>query len=130
MSGDNSRKEYDEPTAMRAALMQRGIPDDAITLDYAGLRTLDSVARARSVFGQHRVAIVSDDFHVPRALFLAKHEGIEAVGFAGRPVPQEFSRTTRVREVAARIAAWLDVFIFHTEPKFEGPPVAIRITRS
>lgn len=130
VSGDNSRKEYDEPTAMRAALMQRGIPENAITLDYAGFRTLDSVARARSVFGQSRLTIVSDDFHVPRALFLARHRGIDAIGFASPAVRQEWSRKTRLREIAARVAAWLDVFVLRTEPKFEGPPVAIRITHA
>lgn len=130
MSGDNSRKAYDEPTAMRAALDRRGVPDRAITLDYAGFRTLDSVARARSVFGQNRVTIVSDDFHVPRALFLARSQGLDAIGFTSTPVPIGLSRKTRAREVAARVRAWLDVFVFHTSPKFEGPAIALRITRS
>ena len=130
VSGDNSRREYDEPTAMRDALAKRGVPVSAITLDYAGFRTLDSVARARSVFGQDRVTIVSDDFHMPRALFLAKSRGVEAIGFTSAPVPLDQSRKTRLREVAARIAAWVDVFVLRTAPKFEGPPEAIQITRS
>ena len=69
VSGDNGRREYDEPTAMQSALPARGIPESAITLDYAGFRTLDSVVRARAVFGQTKLTIVTDDFHLPRALF-------------------------------------------------------------
>ena len=129
LSGDNSRRQYDEPTAMREALIARGVPESAMTLDYAGFRTLDSVVRSRAVFGQSRITIVSDDFHLPRALFLAQAHGIEAVGFASQHVPDEWSRKTHVREIAARCAAWLDVVVLRTGPKFYGPPVPIRIAQ-
>jgi SanA protein len=129
ISGDNGRREYDEPTAMRNALIARGIPERAITLDYAGFRTLDSVVRARAVFGQTKLTIVTDDFHLPRALFLARAAGVDAVGVVSPRVPNQWSRKTRAREIAARIAAWLDVSVLHTKPKFFGPKVPIEIAR-
>jgi SanA protein len=129
VSGDNGRREYDEPTAMRSALVARGIPASAITLDFAGFRTLDSVVRARAVFGQTKLTIVTDDFHLPRALFLAKAAGLDAVGVVSQRVPNQWSRKTRAREIAARIAAWLDVSLLHTKPKFFGPKVPIEIAR-
>jgi SanA protein len=125
VSGDNGRKTYDEPTAMRDSLIKRGVPERAITLDYAGFRTLDSVVRARAVFGQTKVTIVTDDFHIARSLFLARANGIEAIGFVSARVPEEWSKKTRLREVAARVAAWLDVSVLHTKPKFYGPRVPI-----
>ena len=130
VSGDNSRKTYDEPTAMRDALVARGVPAEAVTLDYAGFRTLDTMARAFAVFGQREVTVVTDDFHLPRTLFLAEAHGMDAIGFGGKPVPLQWSKKTRTREVASRIAAWLDVHILHTKPKFFGPPVAVPNTAS
>ncbi len=129
LSGDNSRKEYDEPTAMRDALIARGVPKNAITLDYAGFRTLDSVVRARDVFGQSRVTIVTDDFHLARSLFLARSSGLDAVGFSGANVPLKWSKKTRMREVAARVGAWIDVNVLHTKPKFAGPRIVVEIAR-
>ena len=81
LSGDHGRVEYNEPAAMRRALYARGVPCEATVLDYAGFRTLDSMARARAVFGQRKVTIISQEFHNHRALFLARHFGIEAVAF-------------------------------------------------
>jgi SanA protein len=127
VSGDNSRKTYDEPSAMRDALIARGVPESAITLDYAGFRTLDTMARARAVFGQRRVTVITDDFHLPRSLFLARAHGLDAVGYSARPVPWTWSKKTRCREVVSRVKAWLDVYVLKTNPKFYGPPVHIDI---
>ena len=127
VSGDNGRKGYDEPTAMRDALVSRAVPPAAITLDYAGFRTLDTMARATAVFGQRKVTIITDDFHLPRSLFLADAHGLDAIGFGGKPVPLQWSKKTRIREIASRIAAWLDVYALHTKPKFFGPPVAVPV---
>ena len=125
LSGDNSRRTYDEPTAMRAALEKRGVPPEATTLDYAGFRTLDTMARARAVFGQRAVLVITDDFHLPRSLFLAEAHGLDAVGFGGEPVPFRWSKKTRARETVSRAMAWLDVYVLHTRPRFFGPPVAL-----
>jgi SanA protein len=79
-SGDRRGAGYDEPTAMRAGLIARGVPAQAIYRDFAGVRTRDSVLRAHSVFGQQRLIIVSQGFHAARAVFLARREGVEAWG--------------------------------------------------
>ncbi len=123
LSGDNSRESYDEPTAMREALVKRGVPAEATTLDFAGFRTLDTMARAHAVFGQRSVIIITDDFHLPRSLFLAEAHGLDAVGFGGEPVPFRWSKKTRAREIISRSMAWVDIYVLHTQPKFFGPPV-------
>jgi len=122
-----SRKEYDEPTWMREALIARGVPESAITLDYAGFRTLDSMARAKAVFGLQRCTIVTDDFHQARAIFLARAHGLDAVGFQSKPVPLRWSARTRTRELVSRAAACLDVYVLRTKPRFYGPRVEIRV---
>lgn len=116
-SGDNREKNYDEPRTMQRALVERGVPEEAILLDEAGLRTLDSVVRCREVFGFDRIIIVSQAFHVPRALFLARHHGIDAVGYCARDVPFRHGYRTEVREWLARCKAILDVYILHTRPR-------------
>jgi SanA protein len=128
VSGDNGRRTYDEPSAMRDALIAQGVPAKSITLDYAGFRTLDSMARAHAVFGLTRCTIVSDDFHLPRSIYLAQAHGIDAVGFASRPVPWKWAKKTRIREIASRVAAWIDVSILRTKPKFYGPKVEIPVS--
>ena len=73
VSGNNHVKEYDEPGCMRDALIRKGVPSSAIVLDYAGFRTLDSVVRAKEVFGQEKITIISQRFHNERAIYLAEH---------------------------------------------------------
>ena len=128
VSGDNSTKNYDEPTWMRDALIGLGVPASAITLDYAGFRTLDTMARARAVFGLKKVTVVTDDFHQPRALFLAHAHGLDAVGFPSEHVPEAWSKTTRTREIGSRVKACLDVYVLRKKPKFSGPPVTIDLS--
>lgn len=126
VSGDNGTMEYDEPTAMREDLAALGVPRNVITCDYAGFRTLDSVVRAKEVFGLDRVVVVSQDFHAERAVFLAGASGVDAVGFAARtPSTRRTRWKNRAREVLARTLAVWDVVV-GTEPKFLGPPVEVR----
>lgn len=125
VSGDNGTKEYDEPTAMKEALVARGVPEAAIYCDFAGFRTLDSVVRAKSIFGQSRFIIVSQHFHNERAIFLARERGLDAVGFDAADVSRSFAPTTYLREYLARVQAVLDVTLLQTRPKFDGPPVMI-----
>jgi SanA protein len=120
VSGDNHRKGYDEPTAMRDALVARGIPQTAITLDYAGFRTLDSVARGRHVFGLRSATIVTDRFHQPRALFLARAHGLQAVGYCSPDIPFRWAKKTLIREIGSRVKACLDVYVLRTKPRFYG----------
>ena len=75
VSGDNRRMNYNEPVEMRKALIAHGIPDSVIVMDFAGIRTLDSVIRAKKVFGQDRFTIISQRFHNERALYIAGRNG-------------------------------------------------------
>lgn len=127
LSGDNHRVGYDEPTDMKESLLARGVPAEAMTLDYAGFRTLDSVVRAREVFGRAKLTIITDDFHTHRAVFLAQHKGIEAVAFSAAKVEMSRSVRSRVREVAARVKAVADLYVWHTKPKFLGDKIEILI---
>jgi SanA protein len=128
VSGDNGIKQYDEPTNMKEALMELDVPENAITLDYAGFRTLDSVVRAKEVFGQNKLTIVTDEFHSHRSVFLAKYAGVDAVGFCSKKVPFKYSPNTYMREYFARVKAVLDLFI-GKQPKFLGPRVEIKINK-
>lgn len=125
LSGDNRTASNDEPTDMRRALAEHGVPESATTLDYAGFRTLDSVARAEAVFGVKMLTIVTDDFHAPRAVLLARHFGIEAQAFCSKPVPGRWSKKTRIREIGARCKALLDLYILRTQPHFLGERVLL-----
>jgi len=124
VSGDNSRPDYDEPTAMRAGLIERGVPAEAIYRDFAGFRTWDSVVRVEEVFGQSRVIIVSQRFHLSRAIFLARQQGIEAWGFEARDVTRAYSIVTILRRYPSALRAYFDVW-FDTPPKYTGPRIAI-----
>ena len=124
LSGDNSTKSYNEPEDMKQALIERGVPAADITCDYAGFRTLDSIVRAREVFDVTRCVIISDDFHLARALWLADCHGIIATAYHGDPVTWKSSGKSRVREWLARVKAVADE-ITGTDPKFGGPKVPL-----
>jgi len=122
VSGDNHVATYDEPTDMRAALMAAGVPASAITCDYAGFRTLDSVVRAKNVFGLSQCTIISEDFHCPRALWIAQLHGLDAIAFAAPDVSlKSWSLRAGVREQFARAWCAMDLYVLHRQPHFAGP---------
>ncbi|MCB9173456.1 MAG: YdcF family protein [Flavobacteriales bacterium] len=127
VSGDNSLFEYNEPREMRRALVREGIPIEAITLDFAGFRTLDSVVRCKEVFGQNNFIIISQEFHVARALFIAKKFNISAIGYAAQSPPQSYSFKTNFREFFARTRAVIDLYVLNTQPKFLGSNETINL---
>jgi SanA protein len=127
VSGDNSRKDYDEPGAMRDALVAAGVPRDRIWCDYAGLRTLDSVVRAQRIFGQHEFVVVSQRFHNERAVFLGRRLGLKVHGFNAADVPVASAPSTYLREALARVKAVLDVTVLGTQPRHGGPPVQMAL---
>lgn len=127
VSGDNRRKDYDEPGAMREALAAAGVPRDRIWCDYAGLRTLDSVFRARRIFGQDEFIVVSQRFHNERAVFLGRRLGLKVHGFNAADVPVAAAPTTYLREALARVKAVLDATVLGTQPRHGGPPVEISL---
>lgn len=125
VSGDNRSPNYNEPKDMQHALMQKGVPKEAIILDYAGIHTLDSVIRCKKVFGQDCCIIVSQDFHVARALFIANHSQMQCIGFTAKDVPLQYDYKTHIREYFACAKAVLAMYVFHTQPKYLGSPVII-----
>jgi SanA protein len=129
VSGDNHIKSYDEPTDMRDALVAAGVPANAITCDYAGFRTLDSVMRAQSVFGLTNFLIVTEEFHCPRAVWIARRHGLEAVAFAAPDVPMaSWSVRVKAREYLARVLCAADLYLLNRSPKFPGPPEPILLS--
>jgi SanA protein len=120
VSGDNRSKFYNEPVEMRKALINRGVPVSAITLDFAGLRTLDSVVRSKEVFGQDKIIIITQPFHSYRALFISEYYKIDAVAVVASDPDLEVSFKVRIREYFARTKAVLDLYILKTAPRFLG----------
>lgn len=119
VSGYRDSQYYDETRDMIAKLKSAGVPADAIIADNEGARTLDSVARAKSVFGYDRFVIVSDDFHVARALFLADRLGLTAIAMKSARVEIENSSRVRVREYFARVKAVMDIYLWNSEVEKE-----------
>ncbi len=120
LSGDNRTMSYNEPWEMRKALLKEGVPDSVITLDYAGLRTLDSIVRSKEVFGQDTITIITQPFHSYRALFISQYYKIEAVAMLAEEPGLDESLKVRIREYLARTKAVLDLYIFKTSPKHLG----------
>ncbi|MEI8201639.1 MAG: ElyC/SanA/YdcF family protein [Bacteroidota bacterium] len=125
ISGDNSHQSYDEPAMMKAELLKAGVPDSAIYLDYAGFRTFDSMIRAKMVFGQNRFTIISQKFHNERAVYIARHYDMDAIGFNAQEVTAFSGFKTKVREKIARVKLFID-FLFDKQPKFLGKPIEIK----
>lgn len=121
VSGDNRSMQYNEPKKMKKALIERGVPAEKIVCDYAGLRTLDSVIRARTIFGVQKCLMISQLFQNERAIYIAKAHGIEAMGFNAKDVTGPGGRKTKWREFAARMMMWLDIHALHTQPRHGGP---------
>lgn len=124
VSGDNSTESYNEPRAMRRALIERGVPSERIVMDFAGFRTLDSVVRAKEVFLQNEIIFISQSFQNERAIFIGLDRGIDVIGFNAKDVTGPLARKTYYREYLARLLAVYDVVV-NTQPKFYGWPVIL-----
>ena len=118
MSGDNRFVDYNEPAVMRELALSLGVPDGAIVLDYAGRRTYDSCYRAKAIFGVAEAILVTQAFHLPRAIYLCNQLGVDSVGVdAGLRVYRKSSLLYwNVRELLATVAALWDVNIGHPVP--------------
>jgi len=125
ISGDNSRKDYNEPEMFKQDLMKKGIPEDKIYLDYAGFRTLDSVVRAKKIFGQHKITLISQQFHNERAIYICKNKGIDAIGFNAKDVSLRYGFKIKVREKFARLKMMIDLYITRKGPKYLGEEIKI-----
>ena len=124
VSGDNSTHYYNEPKKFKDDLISIGIPEDRIILDYAGFRTLDSVVRAKEVFGENAITIISQRFHNERALFIASSHNIKAIAYNAQDVSRKYGLKVHLREYLARVKVFLDI-LFNVQPKFLGDPIPI-----
>jgi SanA protein len=125
VSGDNGNKSYDEPTTMQDDLIAAGIPKEKIFMDYAGFRTLDSILRCKYVFGEDNITIISQPFHNQRAVFIANHKEVHAIGFNAMDVSKNAGFKTQLREKFARVKMLLDL-AFNKQAKFYGEKVTIK----
>ncbi len=125
VSGDNSTTYYNEPQTFKNDLVKGGIPEDRIFLDYAGFRTLDSMVRAKEVFGLDSVTVISQKFHNERAIYLAEKKGLVAIGFNAADIAMKYGLKVQLREYLARVKVFIDL-LFNTGPKFYGERVEIK----
>jgi SanA protein len=123
MSGDNRFDDYNEPEAMRQYALSLGIPAEAIALDYAGRRTYDTCYRAKAIFGVESALLVSQKFHLPRALFLCNTLGLESDGVEANQ--RRYRRISlllwNLREQLATLGAFLDVYVSNPLPVLGNP---------
>ncbi len=126
VSGDNSHASYNEPRDMKDELVRRGVPAERIICDYAGLRTYDSVVRARHIFGADKLVIVSQPAHAARAVAIARSQGMDAVGLEAPlgPLNRRSLLKQACRERAARVAMLFDLLLGHA-PRHLGEPVPL-----
>jgi SanA protein len=130
LSGDNRTIYYNEPMAMLKALLKKGVPASAITLDYAGLRTLDSIVRCKEIFGQSKFIIITQPFHSYRALFISRYHDINAIAMVAEEPDFEYSFKVRIREYLARTKAVLDLYVLKTTPRFLGQKEEVNVKKA
>jgi len=124
ITGDHGRVEYDEVNTMRRYLEQKGVPTADIFMDHAGFDTYNSMYRARDVFSVHSAVVVTQRFHLPRALYIADRLGLEAQGVVADRWVYANARYYEVRELAARVKAFAEV-LTHRRPVYLGPVIPI-----
>jgi vancomycin permeability regulator SanA len=125
VSGDHGRTDYDEVGAMRAYLMDKGVPAEHIFMDHAGFDTYDTLYRARDVFLVRKAVVVTQDFHLRRALYIGSRLGLEVQGVSSDLRAYPRARYYRLREFPARFKAFLDCVVFRSEPAFLGDTIPI-----
>lgn len=116
MSGDNSNLNHNEVQAMHNFAVEQGVPEDDIILDHAGRRTYDSCFRLPEIFSLHKIVLVTQRYHLPRALYVCNELGINAVGVPAEDRGYEKQAKYNLRESVASVQAWLDVNIFKPTP--------------
>jgi SanA protein len=124
LTGDNRFADYNEPAAMAEYALARGVPREDLVLDYAGRRTYDSCYRAGAIFGLQRAVLVTQEFHLPRALFTCERLGMEVTGVVADRHRYIREPWYRLREVVALARAWLDVALLKPLPVL-GEPIPV-----
>jgi SanA protein len=125
VSGDNGTLYYNEPVTIKKDLVQAGIPEERIFLDYAGFRTLDSMVRAKAIFGLDSVTVISQEFHNERAIYLAEKKGLAAIGYNALDIEGRHGMKVHFREYFARVKVFLDLLL-NTQPRYYGDQVLIQ----
>lgn len=125
VSGDNGSIYYNEPNTIKKDLVNGGIPAEKIFLDYAGFRTLDSMVRAKYIFGLESVTVISQEFHNERAIYLADKKRLKAIGFNAKGISGKEGIKVQFREYFARVKVFIDL-ILNTQPRFYGERVEIK----
>ncbi|RUA33085.1 MAG: SanA protein [Bacteroidetes bacterium] len=120
LSGDNRTRYYNEPSDMKKALMEKGVPESAISIDTAGLSTIESVFRCKEIFNYRDVAIITQEFHAFRALYISQYYEMDAIAFSAAEVPVYSSTKVTIREFFARPKALLDLYVLNSYRKLEG----------
>ena len=124
MSGDHGRSEYDEVNTMKAFAVEQGVPSEAVFMDHAGFSTYDSIYRAKDVFQAEKIIVVSQEYHLSRALYIAERLGLDAYGVAAADISYQGATYRSLREAAARgkdfLLAWVQ-----PQPKFLGEAVPV-----
>jgi SanA protein len=123
MSGDNSTPSYNEPGAMQKYAIQLGVPEDAIVLDYAGRRTYDTCYRAKSIFGITEAFLVTQDYHLPRALYICDVLGLKTIGISADRRNYRLGTYIywRLREIPATFSAFVDLYLRKPQPILGKP---------
>ncbi|TVR42827.1 MAG: vancomycin high temperature exclusion protein [Bacteroidia bacterium] len=124
VSGDNRTPYYNEPLQMQRALMNLNIPEEAIYLDHAGFRTLDSVVRAMKIFGQDSITIISQRFHNQRAVYIAKQNGMQVYALNAADVNHLRNDRIRIREWFAKANVFWDILV-GKEPEIMGERIPV-----
>lgn len=111
LSGDHTTDDYDEVNSMKNYLLGKGVPQNKILLDHAGLDTYDSMYRSKALFNMHDAIVITQSFHLPRSLFIAKHLGLNYKGFAAKPFEYKATQQIIFREKLANIKAIWEVLL-------------------
>ncbi|ATH78474.1 MULTISPECIES: SanA/YdcF family protein [Halomonadaceae] len=129
LSGDNRTQAYNEPRAMWRDLYRRGVPADRLTMDFAGFSTYDTMVRARHVFQLEQALLVTQSWHLPRAIFIGRSLGMDVTGCVAEEQPSAGEWRLKVREWLARMATLGDLYLWGREPHFLGPAEPIVLSR-
>jgi vancomycin permeability regulator SanA len=124
VSGDHGRKNYDEVNAAKEFFLDNGVPGEDVFLDHAGFDTYDSLYRARAVFQAESLIVCTQDFHLPRAVYIGRKLGLEVYGISADLQPYLGSQRWELRENAARVKAFVNA-LFKVKPKFLGPAIPL-----
>ncbi len=127
LSGDNRSQYYNEPAKMQQDLLERGVPLEAMTLDAAGFSTFDSLKRSQAVYGLNELLLITQGYHLPRALFIADHLGLKTAGCIAKGPKWSAMRTVWFREMAARLNTLGDLYIWQRKPNVLGKPQPLEL---